>query len=258
MIFFYSFLIFLFGASLGSFANVCIYRLPKDKQIISGRSFCPGCKKKINWYDNLPLISYILLNAKCRNCDKSISARYLIVELITGISFLLIFLSFKNLYTIVFLSTLILILIMIFFIDLENFIIPDSLNFSVMGLALVKNFIPSFNTSLIHDINQSLIGGIIGYFSIWLIIFLYKTLKKIDGMGLGDAKLMAGIGLLFGWQSIPLVLFLSSILGLFFVAPSLLKKQKTMRSEIPFGPFIIIAMLIYFVFGDFFYSLILV
>ena len=147
---------------------------------------------------------------------------------------------------------------MIFFIDLENFIIPDSLNFSIMGLALVKNFIPSFNTSLIHDINQSLIGGIIGYLSIWLIIFLYKTLKKIDGMGLGDAKLMAGIGLLFGWQSIPLVLFLSSILGLFYVTPSLLKKQKTMRSEIPFGPFIIIAMLIYFVFGDFFYALILV
>jgi len=258
LIFFYSFLIFLFGASLGSFANVCIYRLPRDKQIISGRSFCPGCKKKINWYDNLPLISYILLNAKCRNCDKSISARYLIVELITAISFLLIFLSFKNLYTIIFLSILILILIMIFFIDLENFIIPDSLNFSIMGLAIIKNFVPSFNTSLIHDINQSLIGGIIGYFSIWLIIFLYKTLKKIDGMGLGDAKLMAGIGLLFGWQSIPLVLFLSSILGLFFVAPSLLKKQKTMKSEIPFGPFIIIAMLIYFVFGDFFYGLILV
>ena len=258
MIFFYSFLIFLFGAILGSFANVCIYRLPRDKQIISGRSYCPRCKKKIKWYDNLPLISYIFLNAKCRNCDKSISVRYLIVELITGISFLLIFLSFKNLYTIVFLSILILILIMIFFIDLENFIIPDSLNFSIMGLALVKNFIPSFNTSLIHDINQSIIGGIIGYFSIWLIIFLYKTLKKIDGMGLGDAKLMAGIGLLFGWQSIPLVLFLSSILGLFFVAPSLLKKQKTMKSEIPFGPFIIIAMLIYFVFGDFFYGLILV
>ena len=258
MIFFYSFLIFLFGASLGSFANVCIYRLPRDKQIISGRSFCPGCKKKINWYDNLPLISYILLNAKCRNCDRSISARYLIVELTTAISFLLIFLSFKNPYTIIFLSILILILIMIFFIDLENFIIPDSLNFSIMGLAFIKNFVPSFNTSLIHDINQSLIGGIIGYFSIWLIIFLYKTLKKIDGMGLGDAKLMAGIGLLFGWQSIPLVLFLSSILGLFFVAPSLLKKQKTMKSEIPFGPFIIIAMLIYFVFGDFFYGLILV
>ena len=87
---------------------------------------------------------------------------------------------------------------------------------------------------------------------------MYKILKKIDGMGMGDAKLMAGVGLLFGWQSIPFVLFLSSVLGLIFVIPSLLKKQKTMRSEIPFGPFIITATLVYFVFGDILYSLILV
>ena len=147
---------------------------------------------------------------------------------------------------------------MIFFIDLENFIIPDTLNFSIMGLALLKNFLPNFNTSLIHEINQSIIGGMVGYISIWSIIYLYKTLKKIDGMGLGDAKLMAGIGLLFGWQSIPFVLFVSSILGLIFVVPSLIKKQKTMRTEIPFGPFIIVACLIYFTYGEFLYSLILV
>ena len=148
MIFFYSFLIFSLGACLGSFANVCIYRLPKNKQIVSGRSFCPKCKKKINWYDNLPLISFIILNNKCRNCKRVISSRYFIVELITGISFLLIYLNFKNPYTIIFLSILSLILIMIFFIDLENFIIPDSLNFIVMGLALLKNFLPNFGTSV--------------------------------------------------------------------------------------------------------------
>jgi leader peptidase (prepilin peptidase)/N-methyltransferase len=258
LIFFYSFLIFSLGACLGSFANVCIYRLPKNKQIVSGRSFCPKCKKKINWYDNLPLISFIILNNKCRNCKRVISSRYFIVELITGISFLLIYLNFKNPYTIIFLSILSLILIMIFFIDLENFIIPDSLNFIVMGLALLKNFLPNFDTSLIHEINQSIIGGMVGYLSIWLIIYLYKTFKKIDGMGFGDAKLMAGIGLLFGWQSIPFILFVSSILGLIFVVPSLIKKQKTMRTEIPFGPFIIAACLIYFAQGDLLYSLILV
>ena len=258
MIFFYSFLIFSLGACLGSFANVCIYRLPKNKQIVSGRSFCPKCKKKINWYDNLPLISFIILNNKCRNCKRVISSRYFIVELITGISFLLIYLNFKNPYTIIFLSILSLILIMIFFIDLENFIIPDSLNFIIMGLALLKNFLPNFDTSLIHEINQSIIGGMVGYLSIWLIIYLYKTFKKIDGMGFGDAKLMAGIGLLFGWQSIPFILFVSSILGLIFVVPSLIKKQKTMRTEIPFGPFIIAACLIYFAHGDLLYSLILV
>ncbi|MDA7830664.1 prepilin peptidase [Candidatus Pelagibacter sp.] len=258
MIFLYSFLTFILGACLGSFANVCIYRLPKTKQIISGRSFCPKCKKKINWYDNLPIISFLFLSGKCRKCKKVIPLRYLIVELITGISFLLIYLNFENLYTITFLSILSLILIMIFFIDLENFIIPDSLNFIIMGLALLKNFLPNFNTSLIHEINQSIIGGMIGYLSIWLIIYLYKTFKKIDGMGFGDAKLMAGIGLLFGWQSIPFILFVSSILGLIFVVPSLIKKQKTMRTEIPFGPFIIAACLIYFAQGDLLYSLILV
>ena len=258
MIFIYSFLIFFLGVCLGSFANVCIYRLPKNKQIVSGRSFCPKCKKKINWYDNLPLISFIILNSKCRNCKRIISSRYFIVELITGISFLLIYSNFENLNTIIFLSILSLMLIIIFFIDLENFIIPDSLNFTIMGLALLKNFLPNFNTSLIHEINQSIIGGMVGYSSIWLIIFLYKTFKKIDGMGLGDAKLMAGIGLLFGWQSIPFVLFVSAILGLIFVLPSLLNKQKNMRSEIPFGPFIIVACLIYFAQGDLLYSLLLV
>ena len=171
---------------------------------------------------------------------------------------MLIYLTSDSLSSIIFLSTLSLIFVVIFFIDLENFIIPDVLNFSVMALGLLKNFIPNFNTSLIHEINQSIIGGIVGYVSIWLIIFLYKTFKKIDGMGLGDAKLMAGIGLLFGWQSIPFVLFVSSILGLIFVVPSLIKKQKTMRTEIPFGPFIIVACLIYFTYGDFLYSLILV
>jgi len=258
LIFFYSFLIFILGTCLGSFANVCIYRLPKNKQIISGRSFCPNCKKKISWYDNLPLISFINLNNKCRKCNKSISPRYFLVELTTGITFLLIYLNFQNSLTIIFLSILSLILIIIFFIDLENFIIPDSLNFTIMGLALLKNFLPNFNTSLIHEIDQSIIGGMVGYLSIWLIIFLYKTIKKIDGMGLGDAKLMAAIGFLFGWQSVPFVLFVSSILGLIFVIPSLIKKQKNMRTEIPFGPFIILACLIYFAYGSQLYDLILV
>ena len=258
MILLNSFLVFLLGIILGSFANVCIHRLPKNKQVIIGRSFCPKCKKKINWYDNLPLFSFLILKMKCRNCNKKISPRYFIVELLTGITFLIIFLSFNSLVTLIFLCVLSLILIMIFFIDLENFIIPDVLNFSIMFLALLKNFLPNLNTSFVQEINQSIIGGIVGYLSIWIIIFLYKTIKKIDGMGLGDAKLIAGIGLLFGWQSIPFVLFISSVLGLIFVIPSLLSKEKNMRSEIPFGPFIIAAGIVYFTFGDYLYSLILV
>jgi leader peptidase (prepilin peptidase)/N-methyltransferase len=97
-----------------------------------------------------------------------------------------------------------------------------------------------------------------GYLSIWIIIYLYRVIKKIEGMGLGDAKLMTGIGLLFGWQSIPFVLFISAVLGLVFATPSLINKKKNLRSKIPFGPFIITACFIYFLYGDFLYSLILV
>ena len=143
MIFLNSFLIFILGACLGSFSNVCIYRLPINKQIVSGRSFCPRCKKNINWFDNLPLISFLSLNGKCRKCKKVIPLRYFIVEITTGIIFLLIYLNYNDLSTIIFLSVLSLIYIIIFFIDLENFIIPDSLNFTVMAIALLKNFLPS-------------------------------------------------------------------------------------------------------------------
>ena len=125
MIFLNSFLIFILGTCLGSFSNVCIYRLPKNKQIVSGRSFCPRCKKIINWFDNLPLISFLFLNGKCRKCKKVIPLRYFIVEITTGIIFLLIYLNFNNLSTIIFLSVLSLFYVVIFFIDLENFIIPE-------------------------------------------------------------------------------------------------------------------------------------
>ncbi len=258
MIFFDSILVFFIGICLGSFANVCIYRLPKNKQIITGRSFCPKCKKTIKWLDNIPLISFLLLNGKCRKCHKPIPLRYFIIELINGIGFLLIYLNFNNYLTIIFLSVLFLLYLIIFFIDLKHFIIPDGLNFGIMALAIFKNFLPNFNASFIHDINQSIIGGIVGYLSIWIIIYLYRVIKKIEGMGLGDAKLMTGIGLLFGWQSIPFVLFISAVLGLVFATPSLITKKKNLRSKIPFGPFIITACFIYFLYGDFLYSLILI
>ena len=140
MIFFDSILVFFIGICLGSFANVCIYRLPKNKQVITGRSFCPKCKKIIKWFDNIPLISFLLLNGKCRKCHKPISLKYFIIELITGIGFLLIYLNFNNYPTIIFLSVLFLLYLIIFLIDLKHFIIPDGLNFGIMALAIVKNF----------------------------------------------------------------------------------------------------------------------
>ena len=252
-----SIFIFLIGLCFGSFANVCIYRLPKSKQTLTGRSYCPKCKKKIKWFDNIPVLSYFLLNGKCRSCKKKISSQYLIVELIMGFGFLLIFLSYHNHLASILLSILLVMYVIIFFIDLKHFIIPDTLNFGIMILALAKNFLPDLNLSFTQIITQSIIGGIIGYLSIWIIIYLYKTLKKMEGMGLGDAKLMAGIGLLFGWKSIPFVLFVSAILGLLMVLPSLVEKKKSLKSQIPFGPYIITAGIIYFLYGDILYPIVL-
>jgi len=239
----------------GSFANVCIYRLPKNKQVFTDRSFCPKCKKKIKWFDNIPLVSFLFLNGKCRSCKKKIPLQYFIIEFLAGLGFLFIFLSFDNYYSIILLMALFLIYLMILFIDLKHFIIPDILNYGIIVLAIIKNFLPNLDLIFTQDIMLSLAGGIVGYLSIWLIIYLYKQIRKKEGMGLGDAKLMAGIGLLFGWQSIPLVLFIASLLALFVAMPSLMKKKKGLKSKIPFAPYLITAGLVYFLYGNIIYKI---
>lgn len=257
MIIYYSFLAFIIGSILGSFSNVCIYRLPLNKQFITGRSFCPKCNKKINWYDNLPLLSYINLNGKCRNCKTKISFNYFLVELISGVCALYIFLNYNNLYEIIFLQLLVIVFLIIYFVDLKHFIIPDILNFSLIFLAFFKNFMSEFESNFIFDLNDSIIGGLLGYLIIWIIIFFYKKLKNIEAMGLGDAKLMAGIGLLFGWHSVFIILFISALLGLIYSLPDLIKNTKNLKTKIPFGPFIILSTIIYYFYGGFMMKLIL-
>lgn len=244
----YIFLIIL-GGLWGSFANVCIYRLPQDKGVISGRSYCPKCKKKIVWYDNIPLISYFLLDGKCRKCKKKISGQYALVEFISILSFFCIYYLYGITLTTLLLIILSLSFIIIFFIDLKHFIIPNVLTFSMMALGFVKSFDPNLNPIFPNYIN-SLIGGIFGYGIIWSIIFFYKQIRKKEGMGLGDAKLLAVIGFWFGWIAIPFVIFLSSAIALISVIPDLLKKTKKMSTQIPFGPYIILGTLIYLVFKN--------
>ena len=239
--------VIILGGLWGSFANVCIYRLPMDKGVVSGRSFCPKCKKLITWKDNIPIISFLLLNGKCRNCKKKISTQYLIIELITIIYFLVIYYLFSISITTLLFIILGLFFIIIFFIDLKHYIIPNVLTFSLMVIGFVKSFDPNLNPIFPSLIN-SLIGGIFGYLIIWSIIYFYKQLRNKEGMGLGDAKLISAIGFWFGWISIPFVIFLSSIIALLFVIPSLLKKSKKLSSQIPFGPYIIIGTLIYLIF----------
>ncbi|MAV80517.1 MAG: prepilin peptidase [Flavobacteriales bacterium] len=239
------------GLILGSFSNVLIYRLPIDKKgILTGRSFCIFCKQKLKWFDNIPLLSFINLNGKCRNCKKSISFRYIFIELFSAISFVLLYIYLDNIFEVVFYQIILMILMIIIFIDLKHFIIPDELNFTLIFLALIHNFFTDFNLSFNDNLFQSIIGGLVGYSVIWSIIFLYDKLKNIEAMGMGDAKLMAALGLFFGWQSVPFVLFFASIIGLIFVLPSILRTKKNLQTEIPFGPPIISAAILYFFKGE--------
>ena len=249
-------LVAVLGSLWGSFANVCIYRLPLRGGVVKGRSFCPKCKKKIFWYENIPIISYLILGGKCSKCKKKISSQYLLVELISIISFLVIYYFFGTSLTSALLMILFLSFIIIFFIDLKHYIIPNVLTFPLMALGFLKSFDPNLNPIFPNFIN-SLIGGIFGYLIIWSIIFFYKKIRNKEGMGLGDAKLLAVIGFWFGWVSIPFIIFLSSTTALIIVIPDLLKKTKKLSSQIPFGPYIIIATLIFIVFKDKFLSLFL-
>ena len=246
----------ILGSLWGSFANVCVYRLPLKRGVVKGRSFCPKCKKKILWYENIPILSYFLLGGKCSKCKKKISTQYLIVEAISIISFLIIYYLFGISLTTILLIILFLSFLIIFFIDLKHYIIPDILTFPMMALGFFKSFDPNLSPIFPNYIN-SLLGGIIGYGIIWLLIIFYKKIRNKEGMGLGDAKLLAVIGFWFGWISIPFVIFLSSVIALIIVIPDLLKKSKKLTSQIPFGPYIIIATIIFIVFKDTFLSLFL-
>ena len=241
---------FIFGGIWGSFCNVCIYRLPYNESVIKGRSFCPSCKNQIKWYDNIPFLSFIFLRGKCRNCSNKISFQYFLVELLSGISFLAIFFLYGISITTLLLIILSIFFIIIFFIDLKHYIIPNELTFPLMVIGFIKSFDPNLNQTIFPNYINSLLGGIFGYSIIWLIIFFYKKVRNKEGMGLGDAKLMAVVGFWFGWISIPFTIFISSVVALVLVIPSLLKKTKDMSAQIPFGPYIIIGCILYVSFAN--------
>jgi len=241
---------FVLGSIWGSFCNVCIYRLPNNDSVVTKRSFCRSCKNKIKWYDNIPLLSFIFLRGKCRTCNNKISSQYFLVELISAISFLSIYFIYGISITTLLLIILSIFFIIIFFIDLKHFIIPNELTFPLMLIGFIKSFDPNLNQTIFPNYINSLLGGLLGYAVIWLIIFLYKKIRNKEGMGLGDAKLMAVVGFWFGWVSVPFTIFISSTVALILVIPSLIKKTRDISAQIPFGPYIIIGCIIYVTFAN--------
>ena len=247
-------LLFLIGSIFGSFYNVCIYRLPNDLDIISKNSFCVSCKYKIPFYLNIPIISYIFNFGKCRNCKSKISPSYLIVELLTAIlfvySFSLFGLSFKFLGFIIFYSSL----IIIFFTDFKYYLILDKITYPLSVIGLIFSFLNlnPFNV----DIISSILGGVIGYFTIYIIRYLFFKIRKIEGMGLGDAKLFLMVGAWLGIKSIYLILASSALVGAIVGSLIIFIYKKDKNFQIPYGCFIVVASALYPDFGSLFYNLI--
>ena len=247
-------LLFLIGSIFGSFYNVCIYRLPNDLDIISKNSFCVSCKYKIPFYLNIPIISYIFNFGKCRNCKSKISPSYLIVELLTAIlfvySFSLFGLSFKFLGFIIFYSSL----IIIFFTDFKYYLILDKITYPLSVIGLIFSFLNlnPFNV----DIISSILGGVIGYFTIYIIRYLFFKIRKIEGMGLGDAKLFLMVGAWLGIKSIYLILASSALVGAIVGSLIIFIYKKDKNFQIPYGCFIVIASALYPDLGSLFYNLI--
>ncbi|MCP3177415.1 prepilin peptidase [Desulfuromonas sp. KJ2020] len=242
----YPFLIFAFilGAVIGSFLNVCIYRVPAGESVISPPSRCPKCDAGIRWYQNIPVLSWFFLRGRCASCKAPISGRYPAVEALTGGLFVLVLWTFEfqaaTLVYWIFVSAL----VVITFIDLDHQIIPDVISLPGIPVGFVCSFfVPWLSWT------DSLLGILIGGGSLYLVAFLYELLTKKEGMGGGDIKLLAMIGAFLGWKAVFPVIFFSSLLGTLVGVPVMLAQKADSRLAIPFGPFLALGSLIYLFWG---------
>ncbi|MEW5758781.1 MAG: prepilin peptidase [Candidatus Omnitrophota bacterium] len=239
--------VFIFGLIVGSFLNVCIYRMPREISPAKGRSFCPHCKKQIAWYDNIPLFSYIVLLGKCRSCKAKISIQYFIVELIAGGLFLLTYFYFG--ITLNFFIYLILLsgLIISTFIDIEHRIIPDEISIGGVVVGFLIALILAFIKKTPFIILDSFLGIIIGGGVIYLTGMLGDFLFKKESMGGGDVKLLAAIGAFLGWKKALLSFFIAPVFGAIIGIVVLIKYKD---HYIPYGPFLSIGAIIALFWGD--------
>ncbi|MDY6822689.1 MAG: prepilin peptidase [Thermodesulfobacteriota bacterium] len=237
--------VFIFGACIGSFLNVCIYRLPLSKSIATPPSACPHCGYRIRFYDNIPVISYLLLGGRCRKCGTRISARYLIVEVLAGLAALAVFLKAGPSLTGLVLFVFIAALIVVIFIDIDHQIIPDVITLPGIVLCfLAAVFI------LDLGVLPSLIGLAAGGGSLLLVALVYKALTGVDGMGGGDIKLLAMIGALSGWQGVFFTILSGSAAGTLVGGALMIFQKKDMKFAVPFGPFLSLGAIGYQFFGN--------
>ncbi len=234
--------IFLFGAIVGSFLNCVIYRLEIGKSFIGGRSFCPKCKKEIKARDLIPIVSFVLLRGKCRYCQSRISLQYPLVELLTAILFVIVFLSISNLSSLVFLLPIFALMILIFVYDLKHYLIPDNAILLVILLTLIWHIIVMPIEQIIPFV-FSAIGASLFFAIIYFV-------SKGEWIGFGDVKLALFMGLFLGFPNIFVALFLSFVIGSVVGVLAILLKKKKLKSELPFAPFLISGTILAFFYGS--------
>jgi len=235
----------LFGLAWGSFLNVVIYRLPRRLSLLSPPSTCPFCKTRIKFYDNIPLVSFIILRGKCRHCGKKISPSYFVVELITPLSFLLLY-SQYSLHLSFFASCLFTsALIVLFFIDLYHQILPDKITFP----GLVLSFIYAFFRNDLKFV-QALVGAAVGSGFLLFIYGAYYLWRKKEGLGLGDVTMMLMVGAYLGWSKTLLTLVLASLAGACVGLFVILVRKKSLQFALPFGSFLAPAAFVSLAWGE--------
>jgi len=244
----------LFGAIVGSFLNVVILRLPDDNQsIVFPASHCPKCLASLSWYENIPILSYIFLRGKCGHCSTTISWQYPLVELMMAIFSVALVHTFKLSPAtggyFIFCAALLVIIV----IDIHHQIIPDVISLPGIILGVLFAFVSDTVTW-----QSSLIGLALGGGVLYAIALFYYLLRKVDGMGGGDIKLLAMIGAWLGWQSLPFVILMSSVSGTIVGLIAMTRQKKGGQTRIPFGPFLSGAALVYTFYSEnilYFYNL---
>jgi len=244
MVLSWTIVVFILGAVVGSFLNVCIHRLPREESIVFPSSRCPQCRHAIAWYDNIPLFSYLFLRGRCRSCQETIGGRYFLIEAMTAVMALLTYwkfgISLAFLAAFLFVATL----IVITFIDIEHQIIPHE---------IILPGIPLFLAAAVFIMGvpliDALLGIMIGIATLYLVAVYYEQITGTEGMGGGDVNLMGMLGAFLGWKALLFVLMTGAFTGAAVGIFMMIKKDKTMKYAVPFGPFLSLGAVVYLFWG---------